>query len=214
MAIFIRHNEQISVLNKVRSFAEPLLAEWINAGRFFGFHTKVDWEEDGLNGHLQTADGQSFIDVTSRKYRANKIKVYVHGGECWIALNKIPKNTDKVSSYKVLLPRSGNPGSIVIGKPKISEPNSCSSNTYVVILPPEGIMSKEQAENLLSYIKTKFFRFLVAAKTTTQSTSSGSYDFVPLQDFSRPWTDAELYEKYGLSQDEIKFIEATIKPMD
>ena len=67
---------------------------------------------------------------------------------------------------------------------------------------------------MLNYIKSKFFRFLVATKTTTQSMSLPAYTFVPLQDFTRPWTDTDLYEKYNLSKDEISFIESMIKPME
>jgi site-specific DNA-methyltransferase (adenine-specific) len=44
----------------------------------------------------------------------------------------------------------------------------------------------------------------------TQST----YSFVPLQDFSKPWTDEELYAKYGLTDEEIEFIESMIRPME
>lgn len=63
-------------------------------------------------------------------------------------------------------------------------------------------------------MKTKFFRFLVATKTTTQSMSLPAYSYVPLQDFQMAWTDEQLYEKYGLTDDEIKFVETTIKPME
>ena len=126
----------------------------------------------------------------------------------------IPRNTDRIDEYKVLLPRSGNPGGIVIGRPKISEPLSCSSNTYCVVIPPNKQLSKEEAYNLLSYMKTKFFRFLVSAKTTTQSTSTNAFDFIPLQDFSHPWTDEMLYKKYNLTEEEIAFIESMIRPME
>ena len=210
---FIRSDEQISILYKVRAKGEKPFSLWLNAGRYFGFHTKVEWDDD-LNGRIQTADGSDFIPVFSKPQKGNEIKLYIHGGQCWISRNDIPKNVKAVDGYKVLLPRSGNPASIIIGKPKISEPGSCSSNTYVVALNPEKVMSKVEAKNMLEYIKTKFFRFLVATKTTTQSMSLPAYTFVPLQDFSKPWTDAELYAKYGLEKDEIDFIESMIKPME
>jgi len=210
---FIRSDEQISILYKVKNNNEQPFSSWLSAGRYFGFHTKVEWDDE-LNGRIQTADGQDFIPIMSKPIKGNEIKLYIHGGECWISRNNIPKNSDAVDEYKVLLPRSGNPGSIIIGKPKISEPGSCSSNTYVVALCPDRKMSEIEAINLYNYIKTKFFRFLVATKTTTQSMSLPAYTFVPLQDFTKPWTDEELYKKYGLSEDEIAFIESMIKPMD
>ena len=211
---FIRHNEQLSVINKVKNLKEPLLSEWINAGRFFGFHTKIKWDKDGQNGLIQTADGQDFIPMKSSKVEDDYVKVYIHGGECWIKRSDIPKHADYVNSYKVLLPRSGNPGGQVIGKPKMCEPGSCSSNTYCVLFPPSGSLTENEANNLLAYIKTKFFRFLVSAKTTTQSTSSNAYDFIPVQDFSKPISDKDLYEKYSLSEDEIGFIESIISSME
>lgn len=72
----------------------------------------------------------------------------------------------------------------------------------------------EQALNLISYIKTRFFRFMMSLVKNTQNISRGSYMFVPLQDFSKPWTDEELYKKYNLSEDEIAFIESMIRPME
>ena len=210
---FIRSDEQISILYKVKAKKGIPFSLWLNAGRYYGFHTKVEWDDE-LNGRIQIADGSDFIPVLSRPVKGDEVKVYIHGGTCWIDRIYIPKNVDAVDGYKVLLPRSGNPGSIIIGKPKISEPGSCSSNTYVVALNPKRKMSEEEARNMLGYMKTKFFRFLVATKTTTLSMSLPAYTFVPLQDFSRPWTDADLYAKYGLTEDEIDFIESMIKPME
>ena len=74
--------------------------------------------------------------------------------------------------------------------------------------------SKEQCENIITYIQTRFFRYLVSIKKKTQNGPRGVYQFVPLQDFSKPWTDSELYEKYNLTDEEINFIESMIRPMD
>lgn len=73
---------------------------------------------------------------------------------------------------------------------------------------------KEDAINCQTYIKTRFFRFLVSLKKNTQNALKKVYEFVPLQDFSKPWTDEELYAKYGLTEEEIAFIESMIKPME
>ena len=74
--------------------------------------------------------------------------------------------------------------------------------------------SRAEAENVLSYFRTKFVRFLVGVKTITQHTPPKVFGFVPMQDFSKPWTDAELYAKYKLTKEEIAFIESMIKPME
>ena len=211
---FIRSEEQISILYKIKALNEKPLSDWLSAGRFYGFHTKIDWNEDSSKGLIQTADGTDVIPIQNAKIEDDDVKIYVHGGFCWIKRSNIPKNVDYVDCYKVLLPRSGNPDTVIIGKPKMSEPGSCNSNTYVVAMPLDRHLSKEEALHLLGYIKTKFFRFLVATKTTTQSMSLPAYSYIPLQDFTRPWTDADLYAKYNLTDEEIQFIESMIKPME
>lgn len=70
------------------------------------------------------------------------------------------------------------------------------------------------ALNMLTYLKTKFTRFLILLAMSSIHLSKATFSFVPMQDFSKPWTDAELYAKYKLAQEEIDFIEAMIRPMD
>ena len=209
MDTFVRSAEQISILHKIRSFNEVSFTSMLNAGRFFGFHTKIDWENK-THGFIQTADGKSRIPVLSENIEGDYVKIYVHKGICWIDRLNIPKNVEIVDKYKVIIPRSGNPGSTILGKPKISEPNSCSSNSYVVAYNPVGENSKLIAENVLKYVQTKFLRFLVLIKTATQDTAPKAFDFVPMQDFSYDWTDEALYKKYGLLESEIALIESTI----
>lgn len=99
----------------------------------------------------------------------------------------------------------------ILNKPFLGEKNTCCTETFLVIGP---FSSKKKTLNVISYITTKFFRFLVMQKKQSQHATSKVYSFVPLQDFFKPWTDAELYAKYQLNQEEIDFIESMIKPMD
>jgi len=213
--IFIRSEEQVSIFHKVLSKKEKSLSLWLNAGRYFGFHTKIEWNDDNT-GKIQSADGRQFYPISKKQSGYNNVKIYIHGGECWINYEIVPRNGERIKSYKVLIPRSGNPGfgNTITGKPKISEPGTCSSNTYMVAIPNDRDLTKEETNNLYLYIKTKFVRFLVATKTSTQSTPPDAFQFVPLQDFSKPWTDEELYKKYNLTEDEIAFIESMIRPME
>ena len=64
------------------------------------------------------------------------------------------------------------------------------------------------------YIKTKFFHFMLGLKKITQHTVKDTYQFVPQQDFSKPWTDEELYKKYKLTEEEITYIETMVRPME
>jgi site-specific DNA-methyltransferase (adenine-specific) len=63
-------------------------------------------------------------------------------------------------------------------------------------------------------MKTRLFRFLVLFKKNTQNAPKGVYKYVPILDFSRAWTDKELYEKYELTEKEIEFIESMVRPME
>lgn len=90
-------------------------------------------------------------------------------------------------------------------------PNTCCSETYVLIGP---FNSEAICNNVISYINTKFFHFLLGLKKITQDATKRVYQFVPMQDFNEPWTDEKLYKKYGLDQDEIDFIESMIRPME
>ena len=90
-------------------------------------------------------------------------------------------------------------------------PNEVCTNSYIVI---GKYNDPTVCENLLGYIKTTFVRFLVLQAVSSIHISRTSFTFVPMQDFSKPWTDAELYAKYGLSDEEVAFIESMIKPMD
>ena len=89
--------------------------------------------------------------------------------------------------------------------------NTGCTETYGVIGPFD---SKDIALNVMSYIETRFFRFLVFLRKISQDATSKVYSFVPIQDFSKSWTDDELYVKYGLTEEEIAFIDSMIRPMD
>jgi len=130
---------------------------------------------------------------------------YIDGG-------RITKNAADIYKDKVFVPKAGGSGTdpYVIGKPEYSSPKSVCSQTFLYA----AFDSQSEAKNFITYMKTKFFRVLVSACKISQDAPSKAYRFVPKQDFSKPWTDTELYAKYGLTDDEISFIESTIKPMD
>ena len=136
----------------------------------------------------------------------------------WIGGHQLPKNSATKDLHKVFIPAAGGSGydDQILGKPFYGEPNSVCSQTFLVIGydPKKHNYTELECQNIIKYIQTRFFRYLVSIKKKTQNGPRGVYQFVPLQDFSKPWTDKELYEKYGLSQEEIDFIESMIKPME
>lgn len=211
METFIRDSRAIAILDKVKTSLNNPMSESLNAGRYFGFHTRVKWDKDGRFGTLQTADGKGEYSISKIKDAGHPIKVYIAHGECWIAEKYVTRNASDIGKYKVLIPRSGNPGSTIIGKPKISEPGSCSSNTYIVFFPT--VDSEEAAVNAADYLRTKFVRYLISLRTSTQDMAPRAYEFVPSPDVSHHWSDTELFDKYGLTAEERELIDGTIPPM-
>ena len=154
-----------------------------------------------------------FGDIVAKEKGDTKVYAWPENGN--INRSEIRQNKAIVDKYKVCIAKAyGERGDfpyLVLGKPFIAEPNSCCTETYLVL---DSFDNIRQAENMVSYVKTKFFRFLVLLKKNTQNAPRGVYQFVPIQDFSHQWTDEMLYKKYGLTQDEIAFIESMIRPME
>lgn len=120
-----------------------------------------------------------------------------------------------VDKWKVFIPSAGSGSDSfphpILGKPFIGEPGSACTETYLAIGPLE---SKEECRSVISYIQTQLFRFLVLLHKPSQHATSKVYTFVPVQDFSKQWSDQELYSKYGITNTQIDFIDSLIRPMD
>ena len=194
--ILIRYNQSISILHKVQKYKENTLNSYVSVSRPFGMRSNFD-------GYV------------SQKNKENDIRLYRFGENGYVSIDKITNNKSLLDKYKVIVSKASPGGDdyphSIVSAPIISEPHSVCTETYLVI---KDVSSKNEAENLISYIKTRFFRFMMSLVKNTQNISRGSYMFVPLQDFSHPWTDEMLYKKYGLTEEEIAFIESMIRPME
>ena len=173
-------------------------------------------------------DKDELLSSNWRGYKRNKdekhkTKYYLNKRleECgygWISESDIPKGKEALPLNKVYIPKAGGSGTddIILGNPFYGEPDSVCSYTYLCLGydPIKHNFTKKECENIITYIKTRFFRYMVSIKKKTQDASRDVYMFVPLQDFSHPWTDEMLYKKYGLNEEEIAFIESMIRPME
>jgi len=190
---FIRFNEAVNIVRKVQVFKEAKLIDQISSRKPFGF-------------------GTSFESKTDEFKEAVKIYSYPRNG--WVKRDEIAINPDWVDKYKVYISKAyGERGAFpyrVLAKPFLGDKNSCCSETYLVVGP---YTSKKQAENAAAYINTRFFRFLVLLMKNTQDSSKSVYSYVPAQDFNEKWTDEKLYKKYGITNDEVAFIDSMIRPM-
>ena len=141
-------------------------------------------------------------------------------GYAWIKEIDVPKNEEVVSYHKVFLSKAFNGGDAIphqiIGRAFYGEPGSLCSQTYLVIgwNQKQKKLTETECKNIISYMNTRFFRYLVFIKKKTQDNPTSVFQYVPIQNWSEPWTDAKLYKKYNLTKDEIAYIESTIKPME
>ena len=129
----------------------------------------------------------------------------------------LSKNVHLIDVWKVLIPKAGSGREreatgvdMVLAPPVVAAPGSVCTQTYIVAGPLE---SKIQAESVESYLRTRFFRFLVSLRKVSQDALKGVYRWVPLQTWDRTWSDAELYAKYGITAEEASFITERIREM-
>lgn len=206
--IFVRFNEGLSVLKKVISvennsdnklalFESVKFDTLVSSLRPFGFRTFY-------RGRKQRRDG----DVT----------IYQNGGTANVSRDEITCGNDLIDKWKIYIgraaPGTGNKDTYphrILSTPFIGEPGSICSETYLCIGPFE---SKVEAESALSYLSCRLTRMLILLHKPSQDTTKKVYTFVPKQKWDKIWTDRDLYAKYGITNDEIEFIEKLVRPMD
>ena len=194
--ILIRDNRAAAIVDKVRSgpFPDGSLADVVSAGVAFG---------DSFRTNYKGAQDDAFPNAVPLIF-GNKVG--------YVRLEQLERNIAWVGKWKVLIPKAGDghgrEENFVLGEPIALAPGSACTQTYHVA---GTFDSREETKHYAEYLTTKFLRFLVLQRKTTQDVRPDKFKFVPWLDFSRPWTDADLYSKYGLAPDEIEYIEATIK---
>lgn len=192
---------------------------------------KVVAVESGESQSLSLPDSKRFDRlVSSRKpfglettfkgkaaRRAGDVLVYQNGGTGYTPRSSIKTGTDLIDKWKVYVgraaPGTGNRDTYphrIISTPFVGEPDSISSETYLCIGP---FNSKSQAESVFSYLSCRLTRLLILLHKPSQDTTRKVYTFVPMQKWTRRWTDKDLYAKYGISDNEIAFIEKIVRPM-
>ncbi|MGH8147461.1 MAG: Eco57I restriction-modification methylase domain-containing protein [Rhodanobacteraceae bacterium] len=197
--VLVRRNEAVSILNKVLSYRvdgqpEPSLAGQVSARKPFGLANERGRE-------------------TPRGVRS-PVLIYGNQTQSYLGRNQITQNPDWIDQWKVLLVKahgtSGREDLTILGRPIVAEPGSACTETYLVV---GRFSSKLKAKRLSALMQTRFVRFLVSLRKITQNMTRGSYRFVPVLPLTRVWTDIKLYERYGLTGEEIAFIESRIKEM-
>jgi len=192
--IFVRFNEALPILEKIQAKANSFLDEQIAPSKPFGLRT-------------------FFNEYKDAPFK-NSVALYGNGGKYYVRRDQILANHHWIDKWKVLTSNGYGAGEgyphQILGVPILAEPNSACTETYIVC----GIYETEkEAKNFEDYMRTKFFRFLVALRKNTQHVTQSKFRFVPSLDMKENWTDKKLYSLYGLSQDEISFIDSIVREM-
>jgi site-specific DNA-methyltransferase (adenine-specific) len=193
---FIRDNLSITIVKKILTKTTNTLNTIVSSRKPFGLESNIKATNNG------------------------NLLLYTSSGDGKISSSKIITGQDLIRKWKVLLSKTSNDHAgqpdkegkrRIFSRIELMPPMSVCTESYLTV---GSFDRKEQAENLMSYLITKFCRFLVSTVLLTQNITKGKFAFVPMQDFSEPWTDEKLYAKYSLTKDEISFIESMIRPME
>lgn len=194
--ILVRRNEAIPILEKVRAKKEPTLDARVSSQKPFGLRTFFHGKPDP-------------------KRLKNPVKLFGSQKVSWVNRSEIPANTSWIDKWKVLTTRVQGTSAAIetkfLSKPIIAEPGTACTESYLVA----GVFDTEaEATNYAKYLRTRFARFLVSLRKSTQDAPKHVYAFIPDLPLDREWTDAKLYKRYGLTQDEIAFIESQVAEHD
>lgn len=194
--ILVRRNEAVPILEKIRAKREPTLDARVSSQKPFGLRTFFHGKPDA--GRLK-----------------KPVKLFGSQKISWVERKDIPANASWIDRWKVLMTRVQGTSAAVetkfLSKPIVAEPGTACTESYLVA----GLFDTEdEAKNYASYLRTRFARFLVSLRKSTQDAPKHVYGFIPDLPVNQEWTDAKLYKRYGLTKDEIAFIESQVAEHD
>lgn len=196
--VFVRDERALGILRKVLMHKETSVLDLISGDTPFGIATNFeDWTE-------KEGAGKIALHLIAKSKRTVG----------YIQRDNIRKNISTIDEWKVLVPEAYGAGESfphqILGKEIVATPPSVCTQSYLTVSP---FQSEKAAKSFASYYRTRLFRFLVSLRKITQHALRSTYTWVPQQSWNKVWTDELLYEKYGITKDEIAFIESMIRPM-
>ncbi len=206
--VFIRFNEGLSILKRVAA---------VETAQSNSLLLPEDKRFDRLVSSARAFGFRTFFKGKAKKSHGDLL-IYQNGGKGYVPRKSVAAGTHLINKWKLFAgyaaPGTGNKDTYphrIISTPFVGEPGSISSETYLCIGPFD---SKTEAESVLSYLCCRLTRFLILLHKPSQHVTRKVYTFVPTQDWTKPWTDGDLYKKYGLTTREIAFIEGIVRPME
>lgn len=207
--VFIRFNQGLSILKKVVG---------VETGQSQSLMLPDNLRFDRLvSSRKPFGLGTTFKGKTIKTAK-DDLLIYQNGGTGYVSRDSVKNGRQYVDRWKIFTgraaPGTGNRDTYphrIISTPFLGEPDTISSETYLCIGPFD---TKAEAESALSYLSCRLTRLLILLHKPSQDTTRKVYTFVPTQAWTQRWTDAALYEKYGITEDEIAFIEKVVRPLE
>ena len=195
--VLVRRNEAVSILKKVVEKNESNLGERVSSRKPFGLPTNYSNGKDSPDG------------------MADPVQLYANQQIVWTERSEIATNDGWIDLWKVLVTCVQGTSAAVetkfLSKPVIAGPGTACTETYLVA---GRFESRQEAENFASYLRTRFVRFLISLRKSTQHATRKVYAFVPDVSYDHPWTDKMLYDRYGITPSEVAFIESIVSPLE
>ena len=203
----IRDYRQESIIKKTSKIKTEKFSSIVLSRNPFGFYANLfNTPERYLDIKVSNSKKNGYYKiygVKGKKGSSKRTTGYINPSD-------VTKNKTSALSYKLFFSKAYTSTSTVPPEIILAEPKEVCTETFLQI---GKFSDKTEAENCLSYIKTKFFRALLFFNRHSLNISKKSFELIPLQDFSEEWTDEKLYKKYGFEQNEIDYINSVIKPM-
>lgn len=203
----IRDFRQLSILEKVSSTKEEKFSLIVSSRKPYGISTDL-FNDPAKYGY----------DVIPAKPFENSIKIYGVKGNKGGAKRiigyvdkKIVEDMDSAKKWKLFHSYAYTTTATVPPEIIVAPPNEVCTETFLRI---GNFETEQEARNCLSYIKTRFFRALLAYNRIQKNLSKSTFDLIPIQNFNEDWSDEKLFSKYKFTSEEIDFITAMIKPME
>lgn len=198
--VLVRDSRALDILRKVLAHNEVSINTILARDKEFGWTSNFDG--------FHEREGKGDLPL----YYIRTMKRTVG----YIARKEVTKSEHLIDTWKLLVPAVGSGRErersgidLVLGPSLIAPSPSVCTQSFLFFF----VSSREEAESLQSYYASRFFRFLVSLRKITQHATHSTYHWVPMQTWDRMWTDAELYAKYGITDEEVTFIESMIRPM-
>jgi len=197
--VFIRHSQAINIIRKVLSQKELMMSDVVFSSKPFGFRSFQSGRKIRKSGDIELLGSKGFT---------------------YVSRSEVTTNSHLISQWKVVMSKASaeHAGQTdqdgkkrIVSRIEVLKPGQICTETYLLLA---TFSSEHEANNLKEYVKTIFFRFLMSTILLTQNIAKDKFQFIPMPDCSKAWSDKDLSDKYNLTDEEIHFMNSQIKSME